>query len=51
MTGKQGGELYSSYGIGPSGAVVVVRPDGFVGTITPLDSAADLTSYFAQFTA
>uniref|UniRef100_A0A0W0G6V4 Phenol 2-monooxygenase n=1 Tax=Moniliophthora roreri TaxID=221103 RepID=A0A0W0G6V4_MONRR len=51
QTGKQGGGLYSSYGIGPEGAVVVVRPDGYVGTITSLEGAEDLTAYFARFTS
>ncbi|KAK1231895.1 hypothetical protein PQX77_004986 [Marasmius sp. AFHP31] len=49
LTGTQGGRLYSSYGIGASGAVVVVRPDGYVGTVTPLDNLADLNAYFSRF--
>ncbi|KAF9269253.1 hypothetical protein L218DRAFT_976998 [Marasmius fiardii PR-910] len=49
LTGTQGGQLYSSYGIGPSGCVVVVRPDGYVGTITPLEDASDLNNYFSRF--
>ncbi|KAG7094171.1 hypothetical protein E1B28_007781 [Marasmius oreades] len=49
LTGTRGGRLYSSYGVGLSGAVVVVRPDGYVGTITPLEDASDLNNYFSRF--
>jgi phenol 2-monooxygenase len=49
MTGTQGGKAYASYGIGPSGAVVVVRPDGYVGFVSPFDSIQDVEDYFASF--
>ncbi|KAL0571440.1 hypothetical protein V5O48_010530 [Marasmius crinis-equi] len=49
LTGTVGGHLYSSYGIGSTGAVVVVRPDGYVGTITSLESLPDLNAYFTRF--
>jgi phenol 2-monooxygenase len=49
MTGTQGGKAYASYGIGPSGAVVVVRPDGYVGFVSPFDSIRDVEDYFASF--
>jgi phenol 2-monooxygenase (NADPH) len=49
LTGTQGGRAYASYGIGPSGAVVVVRPDGYVGFISPFDSIQDVDDYFASF--
>ncbi|KAK7453203.1 hypothetical protein VKT23_011883 [Stygiomarasmius scandens] len=49
-TGDVGGKAYSSFGIDPSkGAIVIVRPDGYVGTITPLDGVAHLDRYFSGF--
>ncbi|KAF8527308.1 FAD binding domain-containing protein [Gautieria morchelliformis] len=44
-----GESAYITYGIQPSGAVVVVRPDGFVGTVAPLDKAKHLDEYFSTF--
>ncbi|EIM80353.1 uncharacterized protein STEHIDRAFT_68295 [Stereum hirsutum FP-91666 SS1] len=45
-----GGDMYKNYGIGDEGAVVVVRPDGYVGTVVPLEGAMeDLNKYFAAF--
>ncbi|KAG1848096.1 FAD binding domain-containing protein [Suillus subalutaceus] len=44
-----GGEGYSYYGVGPEGALVAVRPDGYVGAIAPLDHVGDLDAYFASF--
>ncbi|CUA74784.1 hypothetical protein RSOLAG22IIIB_11473 [Rhizoctonia solani] len=32
-----GGRAYRSYGISDDGCIVLVRPDGYVGTIIPLD--------------
>ncbi|KAI9455214.1 FAD binding domain-containing protein [Russula earlei] len=38
VTGTHGGRIYERYGISCSaGALAVVRPDGYVGTIVPLD--------------
>ncbi|THU93886.1 hypothetical protein K435DRAFT_724952 [Dendrothele bispora CBS 962.96] len=48
-TGQIGGKTYSTYGIGTSGAMVVVRPDGYVGMVTPLNGVADLSQYFTSF--
>jgi phenol 2-monooxygenase len=48
-TGNFGGEGYSYYGVGAEGALVVVRPDGYVGAIAPLDHVGDLDAYFASF--
>lgn len=45
----KGGKAYESFGVSPEGAVVVVRPDGYIGMITPLEGAAELDSYFSQF--
>ncbi|KII85917.1 hypothetical protein PLICRDRAFT_115229 [Plicaturopsis crispa FD-325 SS-3] len=50
MQGTSGGNGYAAYGIDPAtGAVVVVRPDGYVGTVSPLDRVQDLEAYFASF--
>lgn len=50
IQGIRGGKAYSSYGISPEhGAFVIVRPDGYVGMVAPLDKAADLDAYFAGF--
>jgi len=48
-TGSFGGEGYSYYGVGAEGALVAVRPDGYVGAIAPLDHVEDLDAYFASF--
>ena len=50
VTGTRGGRLHERYGISRSaGALVVVRPDGYVGTIAPLDELVVLDAYFAGF--
>ncbi|ETW78714.1 hypothetical protein HETIRDRAFT_459911 [Heterobasidion irregulare TC 32-1] len=49
VTNKKGGKVYETYGVGPEGAVVVVRPDGYVGTVAPLDQVKTLDGYFAEF--
>ncbi len=50
VTGTRGGKIHERYGISRSaGALVVVRPDGYVGTIVPLDELAALDAYFAGF--
>ncbi|KAG8681363.1 hypothetical protein FRC08_015689, partial [Ceratobasidium sp. 394] len=46
-----GGQLYKSYGIGPEGCIVVVRPDGFVGHVVPLDGADELDQWFTGIMA
>ncbi|KAK7685711.1 hypothetical protein QCA50_011055 [Cerrena zonata] len=44
------GKGYEHFGINPkSGAIVVVRPDGYVGFLTPLDGVKDLEVYFDKF--
>lgn len=48
-TGSVGGGGYSYYGVTDEGAIVVVRPDGYVGTIAPLEGIAEIDVYFAQF--
>lgn len=50
--GKIGGGGYQYYGIDEKkGAIVTVRPDGYVGMITPFDRVSDLKGYFAGFMA
>jgi phenol 2-monooxygenase len=48
-TGTQGGKTYTTFGIEPSGAIVIVRPDGYVGAISPFDLIDDIFKYFASF--
>lgn len=36
-----------AYGISPGGAVVAIRPDGYVGTVVPLHELGYLTQYFS----
>ncbi|KAF9648655.1 hypothetical protein BDM02DRAFT_3155659 [Thelephora ganbajun] len=45
-----GGRAYSTYGIDRNaGATVVVRPDGYVGIVAPLEDVGVLNTYFAGF--
>lgn len=47
---RSGGGGYAKFGIDEhAGAIVVVRPDGYIGTVAPLDSASFLNAYFAAF--
>ncbi|KZT25320.1 hypothetical protein NEOLEDRAFT_1169502 [Neolentinus lepideus HHB14362 ss-1] len=48
-TGKIGGGVYDKYGIGSEGAIVVIRPDGYVGVVAPLNDVTDLERYFSGF--
>ncbi|GAA6022017.1 hypothetical protein JCM10207_002409 [Rhodosporidiobolus poonsookiae] len=44
------GKAYEAYGISKDeGALVVVRPDQYVGLVTSLDDTSALDAYFAQF--
>ena len=50
VTGSKGGHAYESFGIDPEQiTLVVIRPDGYVGTIVPSTAVADLENYFASF--
>ncbi|KIJ65494.1 hypothetical protein HYDPIDRAFT_88033 [Hydnomerulius pinastri MD-312] len=49
VTGTVGGKGYSYFGVGDEGAIVVVRPDGYVGTIAPLSGVAEIDDYFSSF--
>ncbi|KAG6816054.1 hypothetical protein H0H87_008970 [Tephrocybe sp. NHM501043] len=44
-----GGDVYMNYGVGPAGAIVVVRPDGYIGSMAPFERVADLDVYFDGF--
>ncbi|KAH9927960.1 FAD binding domain-containing protein [Epithele typhae] len=47
---RQGGGGYEHFGIDPrKGAIVVVRPDGYVSQIAPLDGVDVLDNYFDSF--
>jgi phenol 2-monooxygenase len=49
-TEKKGGDGYRNYGIDETnGAIVIVRPDGYVGMVAPLDGILDISSYFKSF--
>ena len=50
MYARVGGGGYDAYGIDKQeGAIVVVRPDGYVGTVAPFDRLKDVDAYFASF--
>lgn len=49
VTGKQGGGVYSTFGIHGEGVIVIVRPDGYVGTVAPFTNLQALEAYFARF--
>lgn len=49
MTGTQGGQAYEYFGIEPAGAVVIVRPDGYVGFASSLECVRDIDGYFFSF--
>lgn len=47
-----GGKAYSTFGIDRNtGAIVVVRPDGYVGIVAPLEDVGCLNTYFSGFMA
>ena len=48
MYQRAGGQGYEAYGIDTKkGAIVVVRPDGYVGTLAPVDGVDVLAGYFS----
>ena len=50
VTRTKGGDAYRRFGIDPKQiTLVVVRPDGYVGTIVPSTAVADLENYFGSF--
>ena len=49
-TRSKGGDAYERFGIDPKQiTLVIVRPDGYVGTIVPSTAVADLETYFGSF--
>lgn len=48
---RSGGKAYTSFGINPSGAIVIVRPDGYVGMVAPFTAVDDIEQYFDSFAA
>ncbi|KDQ13598.1 hypothetical protein BOTBODRAFT_363213 [Botryobasidium botryosum FD-172 SS1] len=46
---RVGGNLYASYGVSDAGAIIVCRPDGYVGMVAALDDLAAIGRYFANF--
>ena len=47
---RTGGGGYAYYGIDEhAGAIVVVRPDGYVGMVAPLDRVDVVNEYFEGF--
>ena len=50
MFSRTGGGGYEYFGLdSQNGGIVVVRPDGYVGFMTPIDLVADLQGYFDGF--
>jgi len=50
MFKRAGGGGYERYGVDPErGAVIVVRPDGYVGIVAPYENVEDLEAYFEPF--
>jgi phenol 2-monooxygenase len=50
ISGRLGGGGYEKLGIHPTGALVVARPDGYIGMISSLEDAADnVGRYFKGF--
>ncbi len=50
MYARVGGGGYEAYGIDKQrGAIVVVRPDGYVGVVAPFERVDDVNAYFASF--
>lgn len=48
--GAQGGDAYATFGIDTqAGAIICVRPDGYVGMVAPLDQADSVAAYFSSF--
>ena len=49
IVGRHGGGAYAKFGINPNGAVVIVRPDGYVEMVAPFDGVHDIDVYFSSF--
>jgi len=44
-----GGTAYETYGIGSEGAIVIVRPDGYVAMASGLEDVESVNEYFDGF--
>jgi len=44
-----GGKVYETYGITSKGAIVIVRPDGYVSMISGLEDVDLVNEYFEGF--
>ncbi|RPD52967.1 hypothetical protein L226DRAFT_511090 [Lentinus tigrinus ALCF2SS1-7] len=50
MHAREGGGGFAAYGISPeAGAIVIVRPDGYVGMVAPYEHVEDISAYFGSF--
>ena len=50
MFKRNGGQGYEYFGIdADQGALVIVRPDGYVGIVAPFDKVDEVESYFSGF--
>lgn len=49
--GTRGGDAYANFGIDMAGAIVIIRPDGYVGMVAPFDKLQDIDQYFKNFTS
>lgn len=50
MTRSKGGRAYERFRIDPKHiTLVIIRPDGYVGTVAPSTALADLNQYFGSF--
>lgn len=50
MHEREGGGGFVAYGIAPeTGAIVIVRPDGYVGMVAPWGRLEDIEKYFGGF--
>ena len=49
VSGLDGGNTYNLFGINEKGIVAVVRPDGYIGMVAPLDCTHEINAYFAGF--
>ncbi|KDQ19546.1 hypothetical protein BOTBODRAFT_102719 [Botryobasidium botryosum FD-172 SS1] len=47
--GRVGGKLYAAYGVSNDGAIIVCRPDGYIGMIAALDGVDAVGAYFSGF--
>lgn len=48
QTKTAGGKLYENFGISSCGAVIVVRPDGYVGTISAVEDLETIRKYLGR---